>query len=158
MSVKYVNVVVFSQHTSHFDEISFYKNLSLVSKLNRSFVWRMWRVLSSKMQLKNILVKICTVILLISTILTSLSCFADVFFNSRVWPYISASLSVSVSLPLPSLSPNAPKGLRSTDAHQHRVEEEEVPSVNTKCFELVQIDYTKWLNNVPRNAPQLLVQ
>lgn len=33
---------------------------------------------------------------------------------------MSASLSVSVSLPLPSLSPRGPEGLRSTDAHQRR--------------------------------------
>lgn len=37
-------------------------------------------------------------------------------------------------------------------------EEEEVPSVNTECFEMVQADNTKWLNNLPRKAPQLLVQ
>lgn len=58
-----------------------------------------------------------------------------------------ASLSVSGSLPLPSLSPHGPKGLRSKDAHQRGAEEEEVPSVNTECFELVQIENTKWLNN-----------
>lgn len=88
-------------------------------------------------------------LLLISTIMTGLGFFADVVFNSRVWPYIhtSASLSVSASLPLPSLSPHGPKGLRSKDAHQRGAEEEEVPSVNTKCFELVRIDNTKWPNN-----------
>lgn len=74
--------------------------------------------------------------------------FPHVFFFSlsRVW-HMSASLSVSVSLPLPGLSPHGPKGLCSRDAHQSGAEEKEAPSVNTKCFELVQIANIKWLNN-----------
>lgn len=49
-----------------------------------------------------------------------------VFRHSR----IAGSLSVSVSLPVPNLSPHGPKGLRSRDAHQSCAREQETPNVN----------------------------
>lgn len=79
-----------------------------------------------------------------------------VFRHSR----IAASLSVSVSLPVPNLSPHGPKGLRSRDAHQSCAREQETPSVNRMLSigSNRQQQVVKHFLRLLRKAPQLLEQ
>lgn len=79
-----------------------------------------------------------------------------VFRHSR----IAASLSVSVSLPVPNLSPHGPKGLRSRDAHQSCAREQETPSVNRMLWigSNRQQQVVKHCLRLLRKAPQLLEQ
>lgn len=94
-------------------------------------------------------------LLLISTILTNFTFFADVFFffNSRVRPYMHACLPACLCWShyhSPACPHKVPKGCSLQTPIS--AEEEEVPSINTHHFELVQTDNTKCLNN-PRVFP-----
>lgn len=79
-----------------------------------------------------------------------------VFRHSR----IAGSLSVSVSLPVPNLSPHGPKGLRSRDAHQSCAREQETPNVNRMLWigSNRQQQVVKQFLRFLRKAPQLLEQ